>query len=274
MDTWFNSPVIPITTKGSVLLKWQQSFNYCCASGDELVVEVSSNNFNWTTYDAISGREANTSVPNPSSAAAEQMSINVSAQLANQTTVYVRFRMSGASHYYWMIDDFAIVEGASDAMELVDWSINFSDTTINPIHSIVPQLLIGPLTFDGALFNAGSNTQTAVGLEVEVVQDSTYFGGIGSGLVYISSTFIGIPVPTLQRDVVRVGPYLNIGDGYYRAIFRAFSNSTNQNPFAAIGTQSFIVSDTVLAKELGLILEMMVLGIILVVEMMETFGDL
>lgn len=251
MDVWFSSPAITIPSTPSVLLQWEQSSRYCCSGADELVVEVSIDNINWTTYDAINGRGANTGVPSPTSDPAEQMSINVSGQLANQTTAYIRFRQTGATHYYWMIDDVALVEGAADAMELSDFNINFSDTTYNPVLSIVPQLALSPLTFTGVSVNAGSNTQTGVGLEVEIVQDSTYAGAPGVGTVSILTTMLGIPVPSLQRDTMVALTYNNTGDGSYRAIFRVLSTATNQNPSAAQGSQPFVVSDTVLAKDLG-----------------------
>ena len=252
MDVWFASPAITIPSTASVLLQWQQSSRYCCSGADELVVEVSTDNINWTTYDAINGRGANTGVPSPTSAAAEQMSINVSAQFANQTTAYVRWRMTGASHYYWMIDDVTLVEGAGDAMELTAFNINFSDTSINPVLSIIPQAILeNPMSFTGVTTNAGSNTQSGVGLEVEIIQDSTYSGATGQGVVAILNTMLGIPIPSLQRDTIVVNGYNNSGDGYYTAIFRALSTAPNQNPPAAIGSQPFVVSDTVLAKDLG-----------------------
>lgn len=251
MDVYFQSPAISITPKASVLLRWQQSQRYCCSSANELVVEVSTDAITWTTYDAAFGRNPNTAAPTPTTSPAEQAEINVSAQFANQSTVYIRFRSTANTHYYWMIDDVLLVEGAGDAMELEDWSINFSDTSINPVMALIPQLALDPLTFDGALYNAGSNTQSGVGLEVEVVQDSTYGGNPGAGTRYLSSTMLGIPSVSQQRDTLRVGPYLNTADGYFRAIFRALSTAPNQNPAAAIGEQRFVVTDSILSKDFG-----------------------
>ncbi|MCB0802724.1 MAG: T9SS type A sorting domain-containing protein [Flavobacteriales bacterium] len=251
MDATITSPAISIPATASVILQWEQSSRYCCSGSDELVVEVSTDNLTWTTYDAVFGRGANTTVPSPTSAAAEVARINVSAQFANQTTVYVRWRQTGATHYYWMIDDVMLLEGAGDAMELTDYTINFADTSAeyNPVHTIVPQLAMNELSFIGNTFNAGSNTQTGVGLEVAIVQDSTYFGMPGAGVVDLKSTMLSGSVPSLQRDEIYVGKYLNTGDGYYTANFRVLSAAQNQNPSAAIGSQSFIVSDTILGKD-------------------------
>ena len=37
--------------------------------------------------------------------------INISTAAANSASVKIRFLSEGNSHYYWMIDDFAVIEG-------------------------------------------------------------------------------------------------------------------------------------------------------------------
>ncbi len=251
MDVWFSSPAITIPATASVLLSFEQSQRYCCSGADELVAEVSNDGIVWTTYDAALGRNPNTAAPTPTSAAAELVQVNVSADLANQTTAYVRFRMTGATHYYWMIDDVELIEGAANAMEIEDWSINFSDTSQNPTMYYVPQLALEPLTFDVASFNAGSNTQTGVTFNVDIYQDSTWAGGAGSGLLATVTQPYGIPVPSLNRDTVTAGTYNNLANGYLRTVFSVTSDSVNQNPAAATVTDYFVVTDSILAKDFG-----------------------
>lgn len=252
MDVYIQSPSIPITPKPSVVIRFQQSQRYCCNANTVVQdVEVSADGINWTAFDAKFGRGPNTASPSPTNSPAEQAVFNVSSVLANQSTAYIRFNSRFNDTYYWMIDDLALVEGAGNAIELEDWSINFSDTSINPVLMNIPQLVLNPLTFDGALYNAGSNTLNGVNLEVEIVQDSTYFGMPGTGTRDILTTNLGIPMPSLQRDTLRASTYVNTGDGYFRAIFRAKSSAVNQNPSAAIGQQRFIVTDSILSKDLG-----------------------
>ncbi len=251
MDTWFTSPAITIPATAAVILSFEQSQRYCCAGTDELVAEVSNDGIVWTTYDAALGRNPNTAAPNPTTAAAELVQLNVSADLANQTTAYVRFRMTGATHYYWMIDDVELIEGAANAMEIEGWSINFSDTSLNPTMYYVPQMALDPITFTVNSFNAGSNTQTNVAFNVDLYQDSTWARTPGVGLIASITKPYGIPVPSLQRDTVNAGDYNNLIDGYIRAEFSISTDSVNQNQANATATGYFVITDTILAKDFG-----------------------
>lgn len=248
MDASFTSPAISINPpRAAVVLRFEHYQRYCCSSADELVAEVSSDGINWSTYDATGNRNPNTATPN-----AETLTINVSADLAFQSTAYIRFRQTGASHYYWMIDDITLLEGNANNMQLEDFSVNFTDTfDYNPLHTMVPQAIMTPLTFDGATFNAGGNTQTDVYLKAQVDQDSTLAGAPGFGMTYIDSTLISASIPSLQRDTATVASYINTFPGHFRAIVSVVSDSLNQDPASSYGEYSFSVTDSVLARDRG-----------------------
>ncbi len=251
MDTWFTSTGIVIPAVSSVFLRFEQSQRYCCNRNNELLAEVSTDGITWTSFDASLGRLTNMAAPNPSNAKAELVQLDVSAVLANQTAAYLRFRATGNSHYYWMIDDIELVEGASNAMRIEEHAIHFSDTAINPIMSYVPRFALNPLSFSATTFNAGANTQTGVNLTVDIYQDSTLNGTAGSGLVNSISQAFGIPIPSLQRDSIQTGfAFLPIS-GHMRYEFNVNSDSINQNPIAATRTEHLVISDSILAKDVG-----------------------
>ncbi len=251
MDTWFVSNAISINPRVDIELKWQQSSRFCCAGADELVVEVSSDSINWTTYDAMNGRGANTGVPSPTSGPAEQMSINVAAVLANEDTAYVRFRMTGATHYYWMIDDFAITEGYADVMRLNDFHVNFfHEFTINPVFYKVPRHMLDSLGFTFQSENYGSNTQTGVRGHVSINHDSFPNGQNGMGNIGAVTNYLGIPVPYMQIDTFDVGPYIfqNKPTGHYSADLSIVTNATSQLPSLGQAKFRFELTDSVLSK--------------------------
>lgn len=251
MDAYFQSGPIPINPKASIDLRWQQSSRYCCGTADELVVEISTDNSTWVTYDAINGRGANTAVPATTSSAAEQMRINVSAVLANEDTAYVRFRMTGATHYYWMIDDFVISEGYGDVMELEDFEISFfNNFNINPPFYMVPRHLMDSMNFTFYTKNEGSNTQTGVRGHVTLSHDSLPNGQAGVGVVGSVTNYLGIPVPYLQIDTFNVGPYVyqNTPTGYYKASLNVVTNTASQLPSWGQGEYQFEVTDSVMSR--------------------------
>lgn len=252
MDAIISSSAIAIAPRRSVFIQWQQSQRYCCSTSNDLVLEISADSINWTSYDAAFGRNFNTAIPTPTSSPAERAILDVSAVLANEDTAYIRFRSTGNSHYYWMIDDLALVEGISNSISLESWKMNFSDTTYNPVYSMVPILALNPLSFEAQIRNLGSDPQTNVRLEVEVVHDSNLNGQVVSGSRFIQSSNNTPSLASQQLDTHKVPSYtITYGTGYYRTIFRALSDSINQFPDTAIKEQEFILTDSVFAKDRG-----------------------
>ncbi|MEQ8908271.1 MAG: T9SS type A sorting domain-containing protein [Vicingaceae bacterium] len=248
MDASVQSPAITINPPvASVLLRIEQAHRFCCVATGDLTIEVSNDGINWDQYDAAPGIGPNTATAN-----AQVFTVNVSATLAFQSTAYVRFYQSGSSHYYWMIDDVTLIEGNANNMQLEDFGVNYVDTfDFSPVYTMVPQCLMLPMSFDGATFNAGSNTQTDVYVKAETYQDSSLAGAPGVGLTWADSTLVGASVPTIQRDTENVAGYINTIDGYFTSFVSVVSDSLNQDPASAVSSYRFTVSDTVLARERG-----------------------
>lgn len=247
MDASFTSSAIGITPSPAVLISIETSNRYCCSqTAVDLILQVSTDGTTWSNaYDAADGNPPNVALAN-----ATRVTFNVSTDLAYQDTVYLRFTMQGGSHYYWMFDDLLITQGFDNSMELEDYGVNFSTSyVVNPVFSIVPQSIIGPMTFDGATVNAGGNAQTGVYLDAKVYHDSTLSGAPGDWLIYQDSIMISNFLPPSEKDTVRVGPYLNLREGYLRARINVIADSASQNPSETFDEYSFIVSDSILAKD-------------------------
>ncbi len=251
MDTWFTSPAFSIGTNvGSVIVEYQHYARYCCNISNELVLEVSPDGINWSApYDAVAGLQPNTLTVN-----GQLMRINVSADLAYQQTGYIRFRSTGNSHYFWMIDDIYVYEGKQNELVLEDFSLKFHPQySITPVYRLLPIINVPQVLYTGETFNSGSNAQTNVNLWVDVIMDSTISGGQGSGLVYRNSSLIGATVPSLQRDVEDVtNPFFSFNTGWYRNKVYVTSDSLPQAAPIATGEYSFaLTADTVVALDRG-----------------------
>ena len=184
MDTYFESPTITIPSTPAVWLSYQQSMRYCCSGANRLVVQVSNDNF--ITFEEI---DASNDIDVNAGSGTFTNIINISSVAANQTSIKFRFLSEGNSHYYWMIDDIAVIEGSENDLQLDDPYMEFhgANYAINPFYGAIPYSLFPPLPFSGNIYNNGSNTATTVSLDVDVTHTAGPAGGAGNGLVYSTS---------------------------------------------------------------------------------------
>ncbi len=251
MDTWFTSPSFPIGTGvGAVIVEYQHYARYCCNVSNELVLEVSRDGVNWSVpYNAVSGLQ-----PNTLSANAQLERVNVSADLAFSQNGYIRFRSTGNSHYFWMIDDIFVYEGASNALVLEDYALKFHPQyDISPVYRQLPIVNTPRVLYTGATFNAGSNAQTNVKLRTDVIMDSTMTGAPGTGLAFRDSTLIGNTVASLRRDTVDiVNPFFSFNTGWYNNRIYVTSDSIPQAAPLSTAEYTFaLTGDSVVALDRG-----------------------
>lgn len=238
------SSTIVISPRSSVYLSFETALRYCCSqSSVDMILQVSTDSINWDTYDASNGINPSMSLNN-----ATKVDVNITQTAALADTLYLRYKMSGASHFYWMIDDVVLYEGYENQWYMTNYSVEFTNNfQVNPVFTIMPYQLMPPLDFQVSTYNE-SNTRTNAYVDLEVFQDSTWQGGAGSGLVFSDSTLVGNVIPSSQFDTVDVGPYFNVLDGHFRAELTLVSDSPNFQARSR-ATYPFAVSDTVLAKD-------------------------
>ncbi|MEQ8908188.1 MAG: T9SS type A sorting domain-containing protein [Vicingaceae bacterium] len=250
MDAAVSSPPIPIPQKGAWLLQFQQAHRFCCFGGDSaLVAEVSADGQQWTEFDATFNGWPNAATPNP-----QYAEINVSSVLAFEDTAYLRFRQTGPSHYYWMIDDLALVEGPTNAFQINELTFNFSDTfSVNPTYTLVPLSMVDSISLEAVVENAGAFDQTGFRIDYRLFHDSSLNGTPGSGVVFQDSiiynqAFTAFSTDTVLFDHPKFKPNQS---GYYRAEVQLKSDSMNQLAYLASQNQAFVVSDSILARDRG-----------------------
>ena len=257
MDTYFESSSLSLTNGGlnptgfpSVWITYQQSMRYCCSGGNRLVVQVSSDNFvTFQEYDATNAIAVNAASGSFSNI------INISTAAANQADIKVRFLSSGNSHYYWMIDDFAVIEGPQNDVELREPYMEFNfDYAYNPFYGQIPYDLFPPLPMSGFLYNNGSNTLTGMALTAAITHDSFPGGAAGSGVVYSTSStpmtmLSGIVRDTADYVVTNSPRFVPLQLGSFRVDMLATSDSIDENFGNEVSTQFFTTSDTVFARD-------------------------
>ena len=257
MDTYFESEAISLTNNGnnpngfgSVWVTYQQALRYCCSGANRLVLQASTDNFvtfqEYDATDAIAVNAASGTVTNV---------INISTAAANDTTVKIRFLSEGNSHYYWMIDDFAVIEGPLNDMELRTPYLEFNfDYAYNPFYGQIPFDLFPPLPLSGFVYNNGSNDLTGVRIEGDFTHTANPSGGPGVGLVYSTSSTPVTLVSGIRRDtadytVTNSPRFVPNILGEFRVDMIATSDSVDENLGNEDHSQTFTTSDTIFARD-------------------------
>lgn len=236
MAATLTSGPIAINPVGNVLLRWRQAQRYCCSSTEQLELQVSNDGVNFVSFDAKFGRQANTNVT-------EDAEINISSVAAGQDTIYLRFFQS-SSHYFWMIDDIAVVEGAGNQLVVDEVFTTFGTELYEGYYTITPLALTQPLSFQMAIQNDGGFDANNVGFSVSI-EEST------AGNVFLDSSakVSTIPTPLGMDTLSVVTPYANTTAGDFLATLTATSDSVSADPSKATYDLPWAVSDTVFAKD-------------------------
>ena len=249
MDSYFESGPIVIQPKASVLLRFQQFFRYCCSGSAGFDVEVRSNvHPTWDTISVKEGTAPNNATPNPMFT-----EVNISKAAANADTIYFRFHQSIASHYFWMIDDIAIVEGPAYDMLVSDFSVNYhgmGNSNKRQFYEQVPLELFDSMWVNATVINNGGNIDSGK-VVYEVFQDTNCFGTAGAGSVaYVHEDLPSID-PLFGVNVRFEDPFLPSAKGQYTIHSYVQSANVDQVGSNNILSNTFIVSDTVYAKDDG-----------------------
>lgn len=243
VNSSITSPAIAINSTPSVHLTLYQSQRFCCTQANSMYVEVSADSVNWTVFPLTKNRTAEASSIN-----GEFVKINVSAVLGNQSQAYLRFVQNGASQYYWMIDDVALLEGPRNQLEISKLRMTGVDSfSIEPHYLIRPHELSCPTMFWFDVENIGSTTVTNAYCVSTLRHDSTISGLPGVGLLYTDTSYVTASINPTQR-IYSSSPVYDIQEfgGYYT--FKIECKADSSFNISAIDSISYESSDTVLSK--------------------------
>jgi hypothetical protein len=102
------SPAFSTLGSATVFLNYFHHFTYA-EDTDSAIVEVSINNTTWTKVAGYHFPGSDEGIPN----SFNFRSLNISAYVANQPTVYVRFRHKALYAFYWAIDNITVTSNGS-----------------------------------------------------------------------------------------------------------------------------------------------------------------
>jgi hypothetical protein len=226
-DAFLETPAINIDGHTKIMLRFQHNFRYCCDPATSLIlVEVSNDRENWTTFDVRNGLPPNNVSPNP-----RFQSIDLSAFAGGPEQLWIRFRKTGASHYWWMIDDVMLESFTENDIQITDVEYNHG-------YSMVPDGQQQPFFPTARVRNAGSLPQTQVVLNATINRflynnDSEEIANFASG----------------QEASMIVQPEFKApGRGIYNIEFTVSQDEVDQAPVNNIYLGKFAITDSVYSR--------------------------
>lgn len=244
MDAALQSCRLTIPAVPSISLRFQQKLRYCCSLSNEVVVEISTDGINWTSFDAKQGV-----LPNVKSADPMLVQMDVSSVLANQNTAYIRFRATGMTHYYWMIDDVDLVETPTNALTLLPPRITYGQFD-HLRYAKMPFGLRDTLGFESTVKNQGSSSFSSVTTNLNVDYDTTLTAQGGGVMVHgaNSTSFQPLAPDSTMTTAFPNSLFLPTAIGDYAFQFSVTSTPANQNPNWSQDAAQLTITDTVLSK--------------------------
>ncbi len=214
-------------------------------------LQVSTDGTNWTNYDVYDiapGDQGNEPgsirwTLNPQVAV-----IDISADAAGQSTVYLRWYWEGNYEYYWLMDDLEIYEEDPSALFFLshDLRVNSNFFAIAP-NVMWPLSQVETFGFLADVENVGIADQTNVNLNITITDLAD------NSVVYTEDLPYGtIPAGTLVENELFPGAgFLPTEQTVYQGVYTISADSTDQAPENNTQTFAFAVTDTLFAKEDG-----------------------
>jgi len=225
-NAMLTSPAIPIAGNTNLMLSFQHNFRYCCSpTQTQIRVEVSTDGVMWTSFDVRNGLGPNNTSPNPMYTA-----IDITDVTTGATQVWIRFRKTGASHYWWMIDDVVLESFVENDLELTKY------TTAGGYVSI-PSGQQKPFLFEASVRNAGGKDQTNVELLITV-----------NDFLYTSEHTRAVISPTQVVDFKASDPFVANARGTYEVVFAVQQDQEDINPENNSASYTFQITDSIYSR--------------------------
>ncbi|MCF8276365.1 MAG: T9SS type A sorting domain-containing protein [Flavobacteriales bacterium] len=227
----------------SLLLEFEQSFRF--NNSVDLVVQVSADSVNWTSYKVQEGVDNNTASDDP-----DLVSVNISAAVGASQFVYLKIGWN-ARVYYWMIDDMKIVEGLDNDLELT--KAYHGDVVNDFVYSKIPLEQASEMVVGAAVTNLGGLTQTNVTVDYEILRGGT---SVASG----SFTFLNDIVAADTDTAWHATNYTPDQTGDYEVFMTVSADNTDENLDNQSNSSNMEVTEFVFAHDYDESFELQVWG--------------
>ncbi|MEO6884474.1 MAG: T9SS type A sorting domain-containing protein [Bacteroidia bacterium] len=231
-----------------VFQEWYKRFS------DSTFVFVSNDGTTWVKYPVNASMVGNAYCGGGNGVNPTTLKVDITPTAGGQSTVWIRFEFYSPSSlangpgcgYSWEVDDVSIIDKPADDMALNTAYSDFSYQN-GGFYTQTPMSQVAPITFRGALFNSGVNTETNVILNANVSDGSTS--------VFNQSSPAIASFPSSMADTVAVPTTFTPSAVNGKSYTTTFSVSQTQTDLDSsnniIVGDRFSISDSVYARDNG-----------------------
>ncbi|MBI4647538.1 MAG: hypothetical protein HY738_13350 [Bacteroidia bacterium] len=242
--TWIGPPIDLTNDTGVVIAFWERyrAFNY-----DNVYVEVSTNNTDWTQFQLHNDLSVNSYYPG------DYTEINISGITGGSSTVWIRFHFEALDNqanygagYGWRIDDIALLSPPNNNLTIKEVNIPYYYQNTGFVY-ILPKYYLGWYRPVAEIENSGALDQHNIGLNCRIVNEAgveVYNMTADSTGVWETGTH-----DTIWLDSVFMPPYMKAD---YTATFTVSQQESEEIPDDNTMNISFLVRDSVYAHDHGI----------------------
>lgn len=171
---YIESPAVDLTGYPNVSILFQQAYRHCCAGGFQFLVQFSDDDFaaNIENYVVnVPGVGANTFSGTDTRLVDISNFISGATDLTNVKMRFLFDGTGGTSHYFWQVDDIALIESLDNYMSLNERILGHGVFQY-PVH-FFPEHQVSPISFSALVENRGVNAQNDVTLTVTASEGGT-----------------------------------------------------------------------------------------------------
>lgn len=248
--TRLTTTAIDCSGQSEVWLKFESLIGvFEIAAETGAIVKVSTDGVNFTSYTAFPGLITGSPDPGVSrwSLNPQFTILDISAQAAGQSTVYVQWEWTGNWEYMWNLDDIALYDADPSFI-----FIPGNNMQVNDFFAVAPNVqwplsMVEQFGFLADVQNVGSFDQTNVNLNITVIDETT------AAVVYSEDLDYGtIGADSLAENVLFAGDgFLPTDETIYTGTYTISADSLDEDPDNDTQEFSFIVTDTTFAKEVA-----------------------
>ncbi len=248
-DDLDNSVVFPTfdcSDHTSVIVRYETSFMaYSTTAGMEMMISNDAG-VHWATYNVGFGC-GHKGRPNGISAGDVAIfEANISDVAAGMSEVIIKIRWSGTWLYFWLIDDFELVEAWDNDLRLqfhtLEWDDGYDGTIESYTHNLPISQVGGSYTnFESGLINFGEFDQFGVQMNVDISKNNQ--------TVWSQSTEPE-SMPVLLVDTAKIAESFTppAEFGHYKITYNFMQEETEQTPQNNMAEVFFNITDSIYSR--------------------------